>query len=58
VQNEIEESQSRQSGALMGLRSAYPRGGEPKRGGVRSVECIIRVLVGIEELPSRAEKRG
>jgi len=42
----------------MGLRSAYPRGGALKRGEVRSVECIIGALVGIEELPSRAEERG
>jgi len=41
----------------MGLRSAYPRGGEPKRGGVRSMECIIGVPVGIEELPSQAVER-
>jgi len=58
VQNVIEESQSRQSGAPMGLRSAYPRGGVPKRGRVRSVKCIIEAPVGIEELPSRAEERG
>ena len=57
MQNEIEESRSRQSGALMGLKRAYPRGGEPKRGGVRSVECIMGAVVGIEELPSRAEER-
>jgi len=41
----------------MGLRSAYPRGGAPKWGEVRSVECIIGAPVGIEELPSRAEER-
>jgi len=58
VRNEIDENQSRQSGAPMGLRSAYPRGGAPKRGGVRSVECITGALVGIEELPSWAEERG
>jgi len=58
VWNEIEESQSRQSGAPMGLRSAYSRGGAPKIDGVRSVECIIETLVGIEELPSWAEERG
>jgi len=58
VRNETEESQSRQSGALMGLRSAYPREGAPKRGWVRSVECIIGAPVGIEELPSRAEECG
>jgi len=58
VQNEIEESQSRQSGAPMGLRSAYPRGGALKRGGVMSVECIIGAPVGIEELSSRAEEHG
>ena len=57
VRNEI-ESQSRQSGAPMGLRSAYSRGGEPQSGGVRSVECIIGALVGIEELPSQAGERG
>ena len=57
MRNEIEESQSRQSGAPMGLRSAYPRGGVPKRGGVRSVECIIGAPVGIEELPSQPEER-
>jgi hypothetical protein len=45
------------SGALMGLRSAYPRGGAPRRGGVRSLECIIGAPEGIEELPSRAEER-
>jgi len=58
VRNDIEESQSRQSGAPMGLRSAYHRGGAPKKGGVRSVECIIGAPVGIEELPSRADQRG
>jgi len=58
VRNEIEESQSRQSGAPMGLRHTYPRRGAPKRGRVSSVECIIGALVGIEELPSWAEKRG
>jgi len=42
----------------MGLRSAYPRGGILKRGRVRSVECIIGELVGIEELPSWAEECG
>ena len=46
------------SGALMGLRSAYPRGGAPKGGGVKSVECTIGAPEGIEELPSRAEERG
>jgi len=46
------------SRALMGLRSAYPRGGAPKRGGVRSVECIIGALVGNKEFPSWAEERG
>jgi len=46
------------SRAPMGLRSAYPRGGAPTRGGVRSVECIIRAPEGIEEFPSRAEERG
>jgi hypothetical protein len=50
VRNEI-ESQSRQSGAPMGLRSVYPTGGVPKRCWVRSVECIIGALVRIEELP-------
>jgi len=40
----------------MGLRSAYHRGGVPKKGVVRSVECIIGVPVEIEELPSQAEK--
>ena len=45
------------SGAPMGLRSAYPRGGALTRGGVRSVECIIGAPEGIEELPSRAEER-
>jgi len=40
----------------MGLRSAYHRAGAPKRGGVRSVECIIGALGGIEELPTWAEK--
>jgi len=35
---QIAESQSRQSGEPMGLRSAYPRGDALKRGGVRSVE--------------------
>ena len=40
----------------MGLRSAYSRGGAPKRGAVRSVECIIGAPVGIEELPSQAEE--
>jgi len=34
VRKEIEESQSRQSRAPMGLRSAYPREGAPERGGV------------------------
>jgi len=42
----------------MGLRSAYPRGGAPRRGGVRSMECIIEAPVEIKELPSRAEERG
>jgi len=42
----------------MGLRSAYPRVGVAKRGGVSSVECIIGAPEGIEELPSRAEERG
>jgi len=46
------------SGAQLGLRSAYPRRGAPKRGGVRSVECIIGGPVGIEDLPSRAEECG
>jgi hypothetical protein len=46
------------SGAQMELRSVYPRGGGLKRGGVRSVECITEVPVGIEELPSRVEERG
>jgi len=68
VQNEIEEPRKRWveeygmklrranpgSGAPMGLRSAYPRGGAPKRGGGRSVECTIGAPEGIEELPSRA----
>jgi hypothetical protein len=40
----------------MGLRSAYPRKGVLKRGGVRSVECIIGGLEGIEEVSFRAEK--
>jgi len=40
----------------MGLRSAYPRGEAPKRGGAWSVEYIIEALVGIDELPSQAEK--
>jgi len=44
--------------APMGLRSAYPRGGSPKRGGVRRVECIVGAPVGIEDLPSRAEELG
>jgi len=57
VQNEKEESQSRQTGAPMRLRSAYHRGGAPKWGGVRSVECIIGAPFGIEELPSQAEER-
>jgi len=56
VRNEIEESQSGQSGAPMRLRSAYLRGGAPKRGGVMGVECIIGAPVRIEELPSRAEE--
>jgi len=43
VRNETEKSQSRRSGAPMGLRSAYPRVGAP---------------VGIEDLPSQAEERG
>ena len=58
VWNDIEESQSRQSRALMGLRSTYPRGGVLTWGGVRSVECIIGAPVGIEKLPSRAEECG
>jgi len=58
VRSEILESQSRQSRAPMGLRSAYPRCGAPKRGVVRSVECIMGAPVGIEELPYRAEERG
>jgi hypothetical protein len=45
------------SGAQMGLRSAYPRGGTPTSGGVRSVQCILGVPEGIEVLPSWAEKR-
>jgi len=57
VRNEIDESLSRQSRAPMGLRYAYPRGGAPTRGGVRSVECITGALVGIEQLPSWAEER-
>jgi len=44
------------SRAPMGLRSAYPRGGAPKQGGVTSMEYIIGVPVGIKELPSRAEE--
>jgi hypothetical protein len=40
----------------MGLKSTDPRGVALKWGGVRSVEWIIRVLVEIEELPSRAEE--
>jgi hypothetical protein len=35
----------------MGLRSAYPRGGAPKTGEVKSVECILGAPEGIEELP-------
>jgi len=58
VRDEIEESQFRHSGAPMGLRSAFRRGGAPKMGGVRSVELIIGAPVGIEELPSRAEEHG
>ena len=30
----------------------------PRRGGVKSMECIIGAQVGIEELPSQAEERG
>jgi len=40
----------------MGLRSAYPKGGALKRGGLRSVKCIIGAPAGIEVLPSRAEE--
>jgi len=58
VRNETEKSQSRWSGAPMGLRSAYPRVGAPNRGGVRSVKCLIGAPVGIEDLPSQAEERG
>jgi len=58
VRKGMNKSQCRQSGAPMGLRSAHPRGGAPRRGGVRSVECIIGAPVGIEELPSRAEEPG
>ena len=58
MQNEIEDSQFRQIGAPMRLRSTYPRGGAPERCGVRSVECIVGALVGIEALPFRAEERG
>jgi hypothetical protein len=46
------------SGAPMGLRNAYPRGGERKRSDIRSVECIIERLVGIVELPSQPEEHG
>jgi len=42
----------------MGFRSIHPRGGTPKRGGVRSVDCIIGAPVGIEEIPSRADEYG
>jgi len=42
----------------MGLRSAHRREGAPKRGGVRSVECIIGSPLGIEELPSQTEEPG
>jgi len=58
VWNEIEESQSRHSGAPMGLRSAYSSGGVQKRGRVWSVECIIGEPVKIEELPSQGLERG
>jgi len=58
VQNELEECQSRQSRAPMGLRSAYPTGAAPRRSGLRSGECIIGAPVGIEELSSQTEERG
>jgi len=58
VHNDIEESQSRQSGAAMGLMGVHPGRGAPNWGGVTSVECIIGALGGIEELPSRSEQRG
>ena len=45
------------SGAPMGLRSAYARGGALKRDGVRSVECITGAPEGIEELPSKDKER-
>jgi hypothetical protein len=57
VGNEIVESQSGQWSTDRIARCVSQRSGT-KKGLVRSVECILEVAAGIEELPSHAEEWG
>ena len=57
VQNEMEESQSSQR-STDGIGQYLCQRKSADKGWVRTVECIIGVPVGIEELPSRDEEPG